>query len=148
MIRFGHFFLLSLLSLSLCAQSNYDEAMQQANEAFLKENFTTAIKKYLIARAFDAGKREEVQKQLDRVYLEIEKQQQQLYLMIDTIKNVKTIIDDYKQKWESTKQELADTVSVLSTTRKSIELITKERDKCAEELELVNKEKQDNNIPK
>ena len=176
MKRIVSLFLFAFFSFSLFAQSNYTEAIQQGDDAFRQEKYTTAIRKYLVARAFDASKREEVQKKLDTVYQEIEAKQQQLLqaknslkilqknladtisvlsatranltLTIDTLKNVREISDDYKQKWENQKQELVNTISALSTTKQNLELITKERDECIKELEVIKDKLPDSQIEK
>ena len=56
------------VSLSLFAQTNYDEAILLGDKAFERAEYTTAIKKYLIAEAFDRNQWKTVQEKLDKVY--------------------------------------------------------------------------------
>jgi len=72
MKRFKLIFFFALLSLSLFAQNNYNEAIQQGDAAFKNADYTTAIKKYLMARAFNSNMRETVQERLDAVYKAID----------------------------------------------------------------------------
>ena len=64
--------LFASISLSLFAQSNYNEAIQQGDNAFSSADYTTAIKKYLIARTFDPSQIEVIRVKLDKVYDEID----------------------------------------------------------------------------
>ena len=63
-------------SLLLVAQtntkpSNYNEAIQQGDNAFKRAEYTTAIEKYRIAETFDNTKWEVVQEKIEKVYKEI-----------------------------------------------------------------------------
>jgi len=60
------------VSLLMFSQSNYYEAIKQGDDAAKSGNYTTAIRKYLVARAFDESKRAEVQVKLDAVYKKID----------------------------------------------------------------------------
>jgi len=61
-------FVFVFVFLSLSAQSNYNEAIQQGDAAFYRSEYTTAIKKYLLAETFDQSKWKIVQEKLDKVY--------------------------------------------------------------------------------
>ena len=66
------FLIFAFVSLSLFAQKNYDEAIQQGDDAFQRAEYTTAITKYLIAEKFDQSKWKTVQEKLDKVYKAID----------------------------------------------------------------------------
>jgi len=68
MKKIGFFLILALVSLSLFAQSNYNEAIQQGDSVFEHAEYSTAIKKYLIAEKFDPSQWKIVQEKLDAVY--------------------------------------------------------------------------------
>ena len=65
-------------SLSLFAQSNYAEAIQEGDNALQRSQYTIAIKKYLIAETFDQSKWKTIQAKLDNVYKAIDSVQNRL----------------------------------------------------------------------
>ena len=71
-------FIFIFVLFSLFAQSNYNEAIQQGDSAFKRDEYTSAIKKYLIAETFDQSKWKIVQERLDAVYAIIDKKQKEL----------------------------------------------------------------------
>jgi len=86
----------SFVLFSLFAQSNYNEAIQQGDKALKVEDYTTAIKKYLIAETFDQSQWEIVQDKLDAVYAIINNKQKELKETISELK----IITEHKEELE------------------------------------------------
>jgi len=73
---------------SLYAQSSFNEAIQQGNDALKRENYTAAIKKYLIAETFDQDKWKIVQEKLDSVYSIVDNKQEELKRITAELKMV------------------------------------------------------------
>jgi len=74
--KFTFSLIVFLISFSLFAQQNYNEAIRQGDAALRNGQFRTAIGKYLLAREFEPDKRREIQSKLDNVYDRIEATQQ------------------------------------------------------------------------
>jgi len=98
---------------SLFAQSNYDEAIQQGDNALKRDEYTTAIKKYLIAETFDQTKWKIIQEKLDVVYAVINEKQKELKKTVtelnETIKQLNFVTAEKKEldnKLSSTKTEI------------------------------------------
>lgn len=62
---------LIIISLSVVAQSNYNEAIQQGDEAKKRGDFSTAISKYFAAEAFDPSKKEVVRKKINETFQKV-----------------------------------------------------------------------------
>ena len=69
---------IAFTSLSLFAQGNYNEAIAQGDEALKKEEYTTAIQKYLIAKEYAPNRIEDIGPRLKKVYTAIENQKSDL----------------------------------------------------------------------
>jgi len=106
-------FAITFISLSLFAQRNYNEAMQQGNAALQRGDYTTAIQKYLIARNKPDGDSNEVQAKLNKVYAAIDAKQKELA-------QTKTALSDTTKELTQTKTALSDTTKVLKWTKKKL----------------------------
>jgi len=92
------------------AQSSYDEAIQQGDDALQRTEYITSIKKYLIAEKFDQSKWKDVQEKLDKVYAIIGNKHKELESTILNLKSDLKLITAQKEKLEgtlaSTKEEI------------------------------------------
>jgi hypothetical protein len=66
------------IALSLFAQSNYNEAIQDGEVAFKRGDYTTAIRKYIVARNMPNSNTQTVQNKLEIVYTAIDAQKNEL----------------------------------------------------------------------
>jgi len=117
---------------SLFAQSNYDEAIQQGDNALKRDEYTTAIKKYLIAETFDQTKWKIVQDKLDAVYSIINEKQKELK---QTLTELKVTVE--KLNIVTAQKEESD--NKLSSTKTEIEQIKQKMDNLGIQMQNVLK---------
>ena len=96
----------SFVLFSLFAQSNYNEAIQQGDNALKLEDYTTAIKKYLIAETFDQSQWKIVEDKLDAVYSIINNKQKELQETISELKIITEHKEELEHKLSSAKEEV------------------------------------------
>ena len=113
----------------LFAQRNHDEAIQQGDSALEHNDYTTAIKKYLIAEKFDQSKWKIVQGKLDAVYVIIDKKQEELkdiVLELDRVIAEKEKLDhklsSAKEDVEQVKQEFEHFESQIQNALKTMNI--------------------------
>ena len=63
---------LVFISLTLSAQSNYNEAIQQGDDAQKRGDYSIAINKYFAAEAFDPSKKEVVRQKVKEVFTKVD----------------------------------------------------------------------------
>jgi len=117
-IKKTRFFLIfAFASLSLLAQtntkpSNYNEAIQQGDDAFRRAEYTTAIEKYRIAETFDQEQWKTVQEKIEKVYKAINTEIKEC----NALKEEKLVIEKITN--DSLKEK--KTVTVKNTKQKPI----------------------------
>lgn len=111
-------FIFALFSLS--AQSNYNEAMQQGDDAFIRAEYITAIKKYLVAETFDQSKWKIVQEKLDVVYAIITEKQTELTNTISKLNLITAQKEELNQKLTSAKEEVEQMKQQLENLKSQV----------------------------
>jgi len=106
--------ILLTVSLVMFSQSNYNEAIQQGDDAVSKGKYTTAIRKYLVARAFDESKRADVQVKLETVYSIIDDALIELEETKKELNEKKTALEKKDSVLKEKERELGDTNNKLS----------------------------------
>jgi len=109
----------ALVSLSLFAQSNYKEAMQQGDAAFKRADYTTAIDKYLIAQTFEQDNWKIVQAKLDSVYKAINN-------ALANKKEIEKELEQLKKKPQAPTNPTSETADV-GTTKPTTPTVTSPR---------------------
>ena len=89
-----------LLVLGGLAQSSYEEAIRQGEEALNSRDFKMAINKYFAAEAFDPSKKEEVSQKVNEVFDKIEGLRKQA-------ESAKKEAEDALEKLQEAQQETA-----------------------------------------
>ena len=64
-------FIVALVSMSLFAQANYNDAIKQGDAALQQADYTTAIRKYIVAMNMPNSNIQAVREKLDKVYVKI-----------------------------------------------------------------------------
>lgn len=128
----------------LFAQSNYIEAIQQGDNAFIRDEYATAIKKYLIAETFDQSKWKIVQEKLDTVYSIIEKKQKELEKTIEELKLITAQKEELEHKLlsvkedvEQMKQKLVNLVIQVQDALKTMDSIILQTDELKNRLSQI-----------
>ena len=125
---------------SLFAQSNYNEAIQQGDNALKRAEYTTAIKKYLIAETFDKSKWEMVKEKLDKVYKAIDDKQKELKQTIAELNAVTAQKEELEHKLSSAKEDVEQMKQKLENLGLQVRNILKTMDSITTQTnELENR---------
>ena len=130
--------LASLLFISLTpfAQSSYNEALKQGDEDLKRNDYSTALKKYLIAGYFDQSKKEVVYKKVNEVFTKIDDSRKDA---IDAKNAAKKSEEDAVIARDAAKKSEEDAVVARDAAKKSEEDAVVAKNDAIKELNHANK---------